>query len=82
MVKKRVENVQDVENRYCTFIVMTRNAKMAVEGTFEPCKKGTNNPAVQRSLNIWSNFSTLNMPTFRISQCKIRLFIKKASLRR
>jgi len=29
------------------FFVMTRNAKMVVEGTFEPCEKGTNDSAVQ-----------------------------------
>jgi len=38
---------------------MTRNAKVAVERTFEPCEKGTNYPAVQRSLRIWSNVSSL-----------------------
>jgi len=36
MFKERVEKVQDVEKRYCTFFVMTRDAKMAAEGTFEP----------------------------------------------
>jgi len=49
------------------FFVITRNAKMVAEGIFEPCEKGTNDPAVQRSLSIWSNVSTLNMPTFKIS---------------
>jgi len=39
---------------------MTRNAKMATEGTFEPCEKGTNDPAVQRSFSMWS-VSSLNM---------------------
>jgi len=29
---------------------MARNAKMAAERTCEPCEKGTNDPAVQRSL--------------------------------
>ena len=46
------------------FFVITRNAKMAAEGTFEPCEEGTNDPAVQRSLSIWSNVSTSNTPTF------------------
>jgi len=49
---------------------MTRNAKMAAEDTFEPCEKRTNDPAVQRSLSIWSNVSSLNMPTIKISKCK------------
>jgi len=31
---------------------MTRSAVMAAEGTFEPSKKGTNDPAVQRSFSI------------------------------
>jgi len=35
------------------FFVMARDAKMALEGTFEPCEKGTNDPAVQRSLSIF-----------------------------
>jgi len=61
-----------------TFFVMTRNAKIAAEGTFEPCRwfKG------QRSLSIWSNISSLNMHTIKISKCKKQLFVKKASIRR
>jgi len=31
---------------------MTREAKIALEGTFEPCENGTNDQAVQRSLSI------------------------------
>jgi len=38
---------------------MTRNTKMAAEGTFVPCEKGSNDPVVQRSLSIWSNVSSL-----------------------
>jgi len=34
------------------FFVMTRDAKMASEGTFEPYDNGINEPAVQRSLSI------------------------------
>jgi len=34
---------------------MTHDAKMASEGTFEPCENGTNDPAVQRSL-AWAQF--------------------------
>jgi len=49
---------------------VTRDAKMVAEGTFEPCEKGVNDPAVQRSLSIWSDVSSLNMPTFKISKCK------------
>jgi len=72
--------------RTCTvhFFVMTHNAKMASEGIFEPCEKGTNEPVVQRSLSIWSNVSSLNMLTIKISKCKNankRLFVKKASIR-
>ena len=52
------------------FFVMTRDAKMVAEGTFEPCEKGDNDPAVQRSLSIWSDVSSLNMTTFKISKCK------------
>jgi len=52
---------------------MTRNAKVAAEGTLEPCKKGTNDPAVQRSFSIWSNVSSLYMPTFKISKCKKKI---------
>jgi len=74
--------VQDVENRHCTLFVVTPNAKMASEGTFEPCEKGTNDPAVQRSLSIWSNVSTTSPVTLKISKCEKRLFIKKASIRR
>jgi len=52
MVKERVYKVQDIENRYFTlFFVMTRNANLVAEGTFEPCEKGTDDPAVQRSLS-------------------------------
>jgi len=49
---------------------MTRNAKMAAEGTFEPCEKGTNDPTVQRSLSILFNVSSLNIPIFKISESK------------
>jgi len=35
-----------------TFFVMTRDAKIASEGTFEPCENGTNDPTVQRFLSI------------------------------
>jgi len=49
---------------------MTSYAKMATEGIFEPCEKGTNDPAVQRSFSIWSNVSSLNMPTFIIVNAK------------
>ena len=63
--------MQDMENRcYTLFFVMTRTAKMAAEGTFEPCEKGTNDPKVQRSLSIWSNVSSLNKPTFELVNAK------------
>ena len=53
MLKERVLKLQEVENGYCTlFFVMTRDAKMASEGNFEPCENGTNDRAVQRSLSI------------------------------
>ena len=64
-----------------TLFVMTRNAVMVVEGTFEPCKKGTNDPEVQRSFRIWSNVSSLNMPSFKIRKSKKRFFTKKAWIR-
>jgi len=47
---------------------MTPDAKMASEGTFEPCENGTNDLAVQRSLSIWSNVFSIDMPTFKISK--------------
>jgi len=31
---------------------MTRDTKLALEGAFEPCENGTNDPAVQRSLSV------------------------------
>jgi len=41
---------QEFEKRYCTLLfVVTGDAKMASEGTFEPCE---HDPAVQRSLSI------------------------------
>jgi len=52
ILKERVLKLQEVENRYCTLIFMTRDAKLALEGTFEPCENGTNDPAVLRSLSI------------------------------
>jgi len=53
---------------------MTHNAKMVAEGTFEPCEKGTSDPAVQKSLTILFNVSSLNKPTFKISKSKKGLF--------
>ena len=57
-----------------TLSVMTHNAKMVAEGTFEPCEKGTSDPAVQKSLTILFNVSSLNKPTFKISKSKEGLF--------
>ena len=59
------------------FFVMTRNGKMASEGTFEPCEKETNDPAVQRSLCILFNVSSSNMPTFKINKSKKGLFYQE-----
>ena len=56
---------------------MTRNGKMASEGTFEPCEKGTNDPVVQRSLCIFFNVSSLNMPSFKISKSEKGLFYQR-----
>jgi len=47
---------------------------MASEGTFDPSEKGNNDPAVQRSLSIFFNVSSLNMPTFKISKNEKGLF--------
>jgi len=47
---------------------MTLNGKIASEGTFEPCEKGTNDPAVQRPLYIFTHVSNINMPTFKIGK--------------
>jgi len=56
---------------------MILNAKMASEGTFEPREKGTNDPAIQRSLSIWFNVFSLDMPTFKISKSKRGLFYQE-----
>jgi len=80
--RKEFKKCKTLRNYTVHFLFMTRNAKVAVERTFEPCEKGTNYPAVQRSLRIWSNVSSLSMPTFKISKCKKALFINKASIRR
>ena len=68
--RKAFKNCKTLRTDTLHFFVVTCNAKMAAEGTFEPCEKGTNDPAVQRSLSIWSNVSTLNTLTFKISQCE------------
>ena len=47
---------------------MTRNGKMASEGTFEPCEKGSNDSVVERCFCIFFNVSSLNMPSFKISK--------------
>jgi len=60
---------------------MIRDAKMAVEGTFEPCENGTNGPAVQRSLSILLMSSAQTCLLSKLVKAKSDFFIKKASIR-
>ena len=83
ILKERVLKLQKVENRYCTlFFVMTRDAKMTLEGTFELCENVTNGPAVQRSLSILLMSSAQSCLLSKLVKAKKDLFfIKKASIR-
>jgi len=56
--RKEINKCKTLGTDTVHFFVMTRNAQMAAEGTFEPCEKGTDDPAVQRSFSIWSNVSS------------------------
>jgi len=59
------------------FFGIALNVKMASEGTFEPCEKGTNEPVVQRSLSILFDVSSLNITALKISKSQIRLFYQE-----
>ena len=56
---------------------MTRDAKMALEGTFEPCENGTNGPAVQRSLSVLLMSSAQTCPLSKSVKAKNDVFYQE-----
>jgi len=57
---------------------MTRDTKMASEGTFEPSENGTNDLAVQRSLSILLMSSAWTCLLSTSVKAKNSCFIKEA----
>jgi len=76
MLKERVLILQELSVDNVRSLVMTRNAKMAWQRTFEPCE--ITDPVAQRSICIFFTASSLNISTFKITQSREDCFIKKA----